>query len=341
MATLRSQFDRALTNIQINGDKADRAVAVQSEVRDVLEADVQLRAWGVDTKLIGSYGRNTGIYPGKDVDVFVKLTALDTNAPPQAVYDAVWDALAREYGTRAEAQDRSIKVDFSDSGSPGGPSPFFADAVPAVHAGQHWAIPARDRDLWSSNADRWVVTDPERFGELSAALSTSTSSPSVGGRDAYKPIVKLMRQARRTHMGDRRPGGLFVEFATYEAWVLGQVAGHEWDPLFAQTLRQVAQRFATAHVLPLLDPALGTPVAPAVASEDLAHAAAVFSRLASLADSALAADDCQAAVKWREILGGNERAEHVFPLPAGCDANGNRIRQATVGRSGSEARRFG
>ena len=31
MATLRSQFDRALTNIQINGDKADRAVAVQSE----------------------------------------------------------------------------------------------------------------------------------------------------------------------------------------------------------------------------------------------------------------------------------------------------------------------
>ena len=142
MATLRSQFDRALTNIQINGDKTDRAVAVQSEVRDVLEADVQLRAWGVDTKLIGSYGRNTGIYPGKDVDVFVKLTELDTNAPPQAVYDAVWDALAREYGTRAEAQDRSIKVDFSDSGSPGGPSPFSADAVPAVHAGQHWAIPA-------------------------------------------------------------------------------------------------------------------------------------------------------------------------------------------------------
>ena len=181
MATLRTQFDRALTNIQINGDKAERAIAVQGEVRDVLEADVQLRAWGVDTKLIGSYGRNTGIYPGKDVDVFVKLTALDTNAPPQAVYDAVWDALAREYGTRAEAQDRSIKVDFSDSGSPGGPSPFSADAVPAVYAGQHWAIPTRDRDLWSGNADRWVVTDPERFGELSSRAERLYVEP-FGGR---------------------------------------------------------------------------------------------------------------------------------------------------------------
>ena len=341
MATLRTQFDRALTNIQINGDKAKRSIAVQGEVRSVLEADEQLRAWRVDTKLIGSYGRDTGIYPGKDVDVFVKLTALDTSASPQAVYNAVWNALAREYGTRVEPQNRSIKVDFSDSGTPGGPSPFAADAVPAVQAGERWAIPARDRDLWSGNADQWVVTDPERFGELSAVLSTSTSSPSVGGRNAYKPIVKLMRQARRTHLGDRRPGGLLVEFATYEAWVLGQVAGHEWDQLFAHTLRQIAQRFATAHVLPMLDPALRTPVEPAVAPEDLAHAAAVFSALADLANSALGADDCQAALKWREILGGNDRAEPVFPLPADCDANGNRIRRATVAPSRPEARRFG
>ena len=46
MATLRTQFDQALTNIQINGDKAERSIAVQGEVRSVLEADEQLPGVG-------------------------------------------------------------------------------------------------------------------------------------------------------------------------------------------------------------------------------------------------------------------------------------------------------
>ena len=95
MATLRNQFNQALTNIEINGKKADRARAAHREIRSVLEADDQLREWGVDTVLIGSYSRDTGIYPGKDVDVFVKLTGLDTKAMPRDVYNAVWDALVR------------------------------------------------------------------------------------------------------------------------------------------------------------------------------------------------------------------------------------------------------
>lgn len=349
MATLRSQFSQALTNIEINGEKAERAQASHREIRDLLEADTTLCDWGVDTKLIGSYSRDSGIYPGKDVDVFVRLDELDTDATPKDVYNAVWEPLADEYGDaneggRATAQARSVKISFPDPENPDDDNAGFAvDAVPAVRDGDHWAVPTKDRSRWAGSTGRWVTTDPERFGMLSSQLSTSSSSPAVGGRNAYKPIVKLMRQARRTHLGDRRPGGLYVEFATYHAWQQGLVFGDEWDPLLARTLRQVASRFATAHYLPLIDPAIGTAVEPALTEDDWVNASGVFADLADLADEALSADECKAAVKWREILGGNDRADPVFPLPSGCDANGFRIATiaAVTSRGSNEARGFG
>ena len=332
MATLRSQFEQALTNIEVNGAKAKRAIEAHNEIRAVLEADEQLRKWGVDTKLIGSYSRDAGIYPGKDVDVFVKLTELDTEATPKDVYNAVWNALQEKYGDendggRGRQQARSVKVAFPDDGaSNGADSSFSVDAVPAVHDGERWAIPTKDRNRWTASIGRWVTTDPERFGELSSDLSTSGSSPSVGGRNAYKPMVKLMRQARQTHLGDKRPGGLYIEFATFEVWNSGRVWGDEWGDLFAQTLKLVAERLSYAHIVPLVDPSMGTPVAPEVEQSDLERAAKVFSELANKAEEALRLDDGKAAVNWREILGTNERAPtSVFPLPPGYDEQGNPV----------------
>lgn len=349
MAILRSQFNQTLTNIEINGKKAERAQSAHQEIRGLLEADTQLCEWGVDTVLIGSYSRDTGIYPGKDVDVFVRLDELDTNATPKDVYDAVWTVLADEYGAeedggRAVAQARSVKVAFPDPDDPDNENAGFAvDAVPAVRDGDRWAIPTKDRNRWTGSTGRWVTTDPERFGVLSSTLSTSPSSPVVGGRNAYKPIVKLARQARRTHLGDRRPGGLFVEFAVYDVFLAGLVTGDEWDELFARALRQVGTRFSRASYLPLLDPALGTPVEPPLKEDDIVNAAQVFSDLADLAEEALEADNCKAAVKWREILGGNDRADPVFPLPPGCDAAGFRIGAiaSVAARGSNEARGFG
>lgn len=349
MATLRTEFGRALTNIEVNGEKAQRASEAQAEIRQLLEADQALRAWGVDTRLIGSYSRDTGIYPGKDVDVFVKLTQLDTGSSPTDVFDAVWSVLEHEYGDaehggRATPQARSIKISFPDSEKPWDENSGFAvDAVPAVKDGTRWAIPTRDRATWVATSGRWVTTDPEKFGELSSALSTSSASPTVGERDAYKPVVKLMRQARRTHLGDRRPGGLYVEFATYDVWSSGLVSGEEWDTLFAASLRRVADRFSAGIHTPLLDPALNTPVEPPSTIADLTNAASTFARLANLAEEALVADECKAAVKWREILGGNDRADPAFPLPSGCDANGFPIASIAVvaSRGRVEAPGFG
>lgn len=347
MATLRSQFSSALTNIEVNGEKQARAIAAHTEIQDLLAADEKLREWGVNTRLIGSYSRHTARYPGKDVDVFARFENLDTSAKPRTVYERVEEVLVESYGHkddggRATPQDRSVKVDFPDPDDDDEIEAFAVDAVPAVRDGQRWAIPTKDRKRWAESTGRWVTTDPERFGKLSSDLSTSNSSPSVGGQDAYKPIVKLMRQLCHVHLGERRPGGLYVEFAAYDAWTSGLVSGDEWDPLLAQTLRAVGDRFGSAPIWPLIDPGLGTAAAPALADDVWTHASDVFLGLADLADEAVAGEKCAAAAKWRTILGENERGQ-VFPLPDGCDARGFPISSiaAVTSVGTNEARKFG
>ena len=150
------------------------------------------------------------------------------------------------------------------------------DAVPAVRRGNLWAIPTRDQNRWVEGEGRWVTTGAVRFGELSTDLNQSASK--VGDRPAYKPIVKLVRQIRETHLGDKRPGGLYLEFVTFEAWRSGLVAGSEWDVLLARTLQCIADRFRQAGVNPLLDPVLGTPVDPPLSAGQVEQAAAIFGR---------------------------------------------------------------
>ena len=223
MPNLRSQFEKALTNIEINGQKRKRAIDAHTEIRELLQQDEQLKEWGIEPLLIGSYGRDTGIYPGKDVDVFLRFTRLDTKVEPRAVFNAVWRVIVRKYGQygqgggRAQQQARSVKVLFPDRDRISG-GDFSVDAVPAVRHGELWAIPTKDQNRWVEGEGRWVTTGAVLFGDLSTELNQSASSPKVGDRPAYKPIVKLVRQIRETHLGDKRPGGLYLEFVTFEAW---------------------------------------------------------------------------------------------------------------------------
>ena len=386
MPNLRKQFDQALKNIEINGQKRDRAIDAHTEIRELLQQDEQLKEWGVEPLLIGSYGRETGIYPGKDVDVFLRFTKLDTRSAPRTVFDAVWKVIVREYGQfgqgagRAQQQARSVKVLFPDHGRASG-GDFSVDAVPAVRNGGLWAIPTKDQNRWVEGEGRWVTTGAVLFGELSTELNQSTSSPKVGNRPAYKPIVKLVRQTRETHLGDKRPGGLYLEFVTFEAWrsrlvaggewdvllartlqciadrgTLGEawrsrlVAGGEWDVLLARTLQCIADRFGRAGTNPLMDPVLGTPIAPPLSKGQVEQAATTFGKLAAAANRALAMNDTDAATEWRKILGGNDRFTSVFPYPPNSRGRvGSTIAAAGAGAASgtgattrrNEARRFG
>ena len=344
MANLRNQFEKALTNIEINGQKRKRAIDAHTEIRELLQQDEQLKEWGVEPLLIGSYGRDTGIYPGKDVDVFLRLTRLDTSAEPRAVFNAVWRVIVRKYGQygqgggRAQQQARSVKVLFPDRDRTSG-GEFSVDAVPAVRHGGLWAIPTKDQNQWVDGEGRWVTTGAVLFGELSTELNQAAFSPKVGDRPAYKPIVKLVRQIRETHLGDKRPGGLYLEFVTFEAWRSGLVAGGEWDVLLARTLQCIADRFGRAGVNPLLDPVLGTPVDPPLAAGQVEQAAAIFGRLAAAANGALLMNDTAAATEWRKILGGNDRANPVLPYPPNSGGSvGSTVAATGVGAaSGTDA----
>ena len=347
MANLRTQFEQALTNIEINGQKRKRAIDAHTEIRELVQQDEQLKEWGVEPLLIGSYGRDVGIYPGKDVDVFLRFTRLDTRAAPRRVFDAVWRVIVRKYGQcgqnggRAQQQARSVKVLFPDRYRISG-GDFAVDAVPGVRRGGLWAIPTKDQNRWVDGEGRWVTTGAVRFGELSTALNQSASK--VGDRPAYKPIVKLVRQIRETHLGDKRPGGLYLEFVTFEAWRAGLVDGSEWDVLLARTLQCIADRFGWARVNPLLDPVLGTPVDPPLSGGQVEQAAATFGKLATAANRALSMNDTDAATEWRKILGSNDRANPILPYPPNSEGGmGSTITVAGVGAAsgiGATARRI-
>lgn len=327
LTTLAEQFRGALTRLDL-GEKRKRVIASHTEIRELLEGDALLSSWGVDTVLIGSYARETAIYPGKDVDVFARMKMLDTTMNPRTLYEGVEAVLAKKYGDRAEPQARSIKVLFPMDGG----TDFSVDVVPAVRFGQRWAIPRHDTRRWDAPnpQDRWVETDPEKLTELTKEMNRTLK---VDGQGAYVPVVKLVRQTRKHHREEEKPGGFYFEVMSYWAFKAG-IGGSSFAEVFAATLGSIATQLTSSA--PVIDPVLGREYRPLPDRQDLAGAAALFSQLATKAERALALNRCPAAVMWREILGRNDRGP-CFPLPPGCDEKGSEIKDvAAVAAVGSK-----
>lgn len=342
MQTIAGEFAQAVRNVTVHGEKRDRAKAAHTEVRNLLEADAELSGWGIDSRLIGSYARQTARYPGKDVDVFLRFTDLSVRHSPEKIYSAVERVLVDAYGVKGEdpggritCQARSLKIDFPDPEEYFSDISFAIDAVPAVPWQSHWAIPNRDRDKWNNDEDRWIKTDPVQFADDTNALATALWSPAVGTVNAYRPIVRLLRQVRHVHLGGQRPGGLFVEIAAYYVWKERLVSGASWAQLLASTFEHIGARLIESAEGSLPDPVLGTPLKPALDHWQWTSAGQTFQRLAGEALEALDSERCRAAKLWRDILGTNDRGQ-ILPLPEGCDAAGFPVGSITaVGALGS------
>lgn len=329
MATLAAQFTEALSNVEPDDDVA-HAIEAHQDVAKALKADDRLKKLGVDPILIGSYKRHVSIKRIKDVDVFARLTEADETLRPGDILDHVTDVLEDAFPGRVERQRRSVMIEFPDFDL----SVDVVIARPCVdHPDDHWQIPEKIDDDGKAT---WVETNPTRMTELSTeankefVLDDGDQSPGI-----YVPTVKLMRQIRRTWLGDH-PGGFYIEVLTLQVFNdlrpdHGTVADYLTD-----VLRGVADA-ATAIVGNggLADPTLEGKIISTKATDDEIDAAAVkLSEAADLAEDALKdKSTCQAAVKWRRLLGVTKNAEteeHVFPLPDYCNPDGTQKKTSSI-----------
>ncbi|MFI7524013.1 hypothetical protein [Nocardia salmonicida] len=315
MAHLKQQFKDALSSIEPGDDKTN-APEAHRLVRDALEADSVLAGYGVKPVLIGSYKRNVSIKRVKDVDVFVRLPDLPDDVTSKAILDRFFATLHAEFGTdsdghrRTKRQDRSLQVSFPDYD-------LYVDAVPARPDidGETWQIPQKGQD------DEWVRTNPEKLTSLSSEMNAAHN-------DYYVPTVKLLRQTRRALLGDHKPGGFFIEVATYQAFASGAVTGNDQAEYYVSALREVSAiigAFATLGVA-VSDPTLPDHTITIRASdEEIDAARTAFTDAAATAATALAEEDeGQAALAFRGLLGTNGDDELVFPMPSGFNEDGSK-----------------
>lgn len=366
---LTSQFTEAQRRIHLT-ERAEIAKAAHLEVRSVLAEDVALQEHGLDDVLIGSYARNTAIWPGKDVDVFGRLTSetIDSISPGDA-YEMFAEAL-EPFGERVRRQPRSLLVDFGPQ--PGLPEErfleavnasqrvieavrkgltrvdfsFSVDVVPAVKWNDDYGIPERDRDRWvtASVDERWRRTNPVRLNELTTVRNEQLL---VGSTGAFVPTVKALKQLKSHHLEGVKPSSLFYSFVLHEGLTRGEITGDSWADVTASAIGYVAHRLPSIWDDRVCDPALGEPYEPLPDESDHQQAREAFEQCAQTAQEAVTTSDrCRAAYLWRSVLGSNGFEEHssVFPLPSGCREDGTAMAGAVATNpltGGSKERGFG
>jgi hypothetical protein len=306
MAALLPQFEKARENVEPTPEDKANAQTAHKEVRECLKSDDTLCDQGIDTVLIGSYARQVSIRRMRDVDVFSKLPKLGRGVGPKQLLAAFANVLREGFGAeRVEPQDRSIKVEF----------PSFdlsVDVVPARPSNSHWQIPDR------SHQEAWQETNPEVLGNLCTLMNKAHSG-------LYLPVVKLIRQSRQAHLGER-PGGLYFEILTYHAFAGRAVGGSNLSEYYCSALSGVADRLDASISLGLDDPSLpGRLITTRASDADLQKALQKFRQLAKTAAEAQKEDDrCRSAKGFQRILGQNSDNEVVFPMPADCESDGTK-----------------
>jgi hypothetical protein len=310
MAQLATSFTQAQSNVEPSDDDWDNAPAAHDAVGSVLAEDDDLKEWGINPFLIGSYGRRVSIRRVYDVDMFCRLDKYPEGVTPSVVLDRVYDALVEEYGEDAVTRyDRSVTVLVPDMEG------LYVDVVPARQAGGVWEIPTKDGD--------WIETNPIRLGELKEDKNADTDG-------LYVPCVKLLRQVRRTILGKAttKPGGFTVEMALYTAHDEGLVSGDTMAKFFTTAIEGVADVFnrVANEDFQMPDPSMDGEVLEFDAGADWDTAATKFAAAAATAREAYEMDEDKAgkaALLLQSIFGENDDYDQVFPMPAGYDKDGN------------------
>jgi hypothetical protein len=142
----------------------------------------------------------------------------------------------------------------------------------------------------------------------------------------YVPTAKLLRQTRRALLGKKKPGGFFIEMATYQAFASGAVSGNDHAEYYVYTLQAVSKivdDFVT-YGIGVNDPSLpGHTVRIRATDDELDTARTRFADAAAAATDALKEEDeGKSALAFQKLLGKNGDDETVFPMPPGFEENG-------------------
>jgi hypothetical protein len=307
MAMLLPQFQDALKNIEPSKEDKENAQEAHGEVRRVLEQDETLLGYEIDTVLIGSYRRHVSIRRMQDVDVFSKLPGLPADVTPRDLHQTFVDVLTDGLdGERVVPGNRSVQVKFPNFD-------LYVDVVPARPREGHWEIPDR-----TDRTGGWQETNPERLVEL-------TSDMNEDHADLYVPTVKLVRQTRRTHIGQgKEPSGHYLEVLTFHAFASGAAGGSNIAEYFCSALSGIVAQLEAATENGLEDPTIdGATIVTRASTAELRSALDTFASVAEQANGALAnSDRCAAAKVFRDLLGRNSAGGLVFPMPGDCNEDG-------------------
>lgn len=321
MAHLKQQFKNALSSIEPSDDKTN-APEAHRLVRDALEADSKLAEYGASPVLIGSYKRNVSIKRVKDVDVFVRLPDVPSDVTSKEILDRFFKVLHAEFGIdsaghqRTKRQDRSLQISFPEYD-------LYVDAVPARPYGDNetWEIPQK------GEMDEWVRTNPEALTSLSSEMNATHDC-------YYVPTVKLLRQTRRALLGRKKPGGFFIEMATYQAFASGAVSGNDQAEYYVSALQEVSKIIEdfVSYDIGVEDPTLpGHTIRIRATDEELDAARIRFADAAVTASDALdEEDEGKAARAFQKLLGKNGDGEIVFQMPPCFNEDGSKRASAIL-----------
>lgn len=160
MLTRVQAFGELRANLELTGLQEQTVAIRQRNVRTAVERQLTV----VEDFLTGSYRRQTLIGPLKqaDVDIVVVLDRSYRDRGPRAVLDLVRKALLAEYPRTPEISrnGQAVTITFSD---------FIVDVVPAF-ALPWWAW-NEGWEICNSGNDSWIVTNPKKHVELSAAAN--------------------------------------------------------------------------------------------------------------------------------------------------------------------------
>jgi tRNA nucleotidyltransferase (CCA-adding enzyme) len=289
--TTQQQFLDFLTEIEPSTSTVAACSSAHRNLRAGLRDDENFGEMHVDTFLSGSYKRKTAIRPQKiegvlqrpDVDIMVETSHTEDD-PPKDVLDLLHQALIDSGYENLKVNRRSIAVTLVT---------VDMDVVPIIANGDTFLIP--DVEL-----KKWLHTNPPAHTQWTVDVNAAAD-------ERFKPLVKLFKWWRRSHLADlRRPKGFILECLVAEHM---NYTENNYETIFVdllETIRDAYDWYAENGSVPFIrDPAV--PANNVFSNVTAAEFKRFYNKVKAHAALARKAknesDNDKALALWREVFG--------------------------------------